>query len=236
MPTVRIASLSLSVGLLLVAVSACSQQQPPRPVAAASAPAVAPAEPQPVSPAALAAPDPVGVPALRPDPAACAASVAQAQDSGAHPERLSLEIAPAAYVRPADDAAMQRYLNTIEPGRVYQTADPASGAPQLEAVGGGATTVIPRLGSTSLAVRTVPGAPCTFLALQGGGFDDSGLSCATVLATADGIARVTYRADAGTVDDAAILVGSPDAVGTLTLMVHVHHPDSFMPAPAGVAP
>lgn len=164
------------------------------------------------------------------------ASVAEAQDGGQHPERLSLQIAPAAYVRPTDDAAMQRYLNTIEPGRVYQTADPATGAPALAAEGGGTTVVIPRLGSTSLAMRTAPGAPCTFLALEGGSFDDSSLSCATVLAASDGIARVTYRADAGTVDDAAILVGSPAAVGTLTLIVHVHHPDSFMPAPAGVAP
>lgn len=174
---------------------------------------------------------PAKTPALRPDPQACAASVAEAQSDGRHPERLSAQIAPAPYVRPRDSAAMQRHLDVIEPGRIYQTADPATGAAQLTAVGGDGTRVIPAMGSVELAVRTAPGAPCTFLATEGGSFAETRLACATVLASEDGVARATYHADAGTVDDATVLVGSPDAVGTLALTVHVHHPDSFMPAP-----
>jgi len=169
---------------------------------------------------------------MRPDPQACAASVVEAQRSGTHPERLTAQVAPAPYTRTTDPAALQRYLNTIEPGRVYQTADPATGAPQLTAVDGGVVQVIPALGTAPLAVRAPAGAPCTFLATAGGVFIETGLSCATVLAGPDGIAHVTYRADAGTIDDANILVGSSASVGTLGLTVHVHHPGSFLPAPA----
>lgn len=212
--------LSGVLGILVLCVSACSRTEAARSAAPPSTTVSAPP------------PEVFAEPALRPDPRACAASVAEAQDGGQHPERLSVQIQPPPYRRTRDPAELQRYLDTIEPGRVFQTADPASGAMQLTLVGSGATTVIPRLGSATLAVRTVPDAPCTFLATEGGAFAETGLACATVQANADGIARATYRADAGTIDDATILIGSPEAVGTQTLIVHVHHPESFMPAPA----
>jgi hypothetical protein len=217
------------VGALLL--TACASHERINASAHAStAPAAVPssvAAPQTASPAAI--------PAVQPDPRACAASVAEAQATGRYPERLSAQIAPAAYVRTRDRTTQQRYLDVIEPGRVYQTADPATGARQLEALGGAAVQVIPALGTAPLAVRTVPGAPCTFLATEGGAFAETRLACATVLAAADGIARVTYQANAGTIDDASILVGSPETVGTLRLIVHVHYPGSFLPAPAAAS-
>lgn len=152
------------------------------------------------------------------------ASVVEAQTTGHFPERLSPFINPAPFDAARFAADPQTYLNTVEPGRVFQTAEAGPDAlPLIAAIDH--IIQVPALGSTPLSVTGKPGAPVSFTILDGGMFENH-LSATTVVADEHGRAQVLYTATPGTVDDVQILVGSPLTVGTLTLMVHVAPPEA----------
>jgi hypothetical protein len=197
--------------------AAQSQNQPQSRTAPATVTAAPANVPSPAAPPAVVD---LGVsPAFHPQ----VASIAEAHRTGKHPERLSLDIAPAPFDLKRYEANPQQYLNIVEPGRVYQTAAAGPNAVPLIATIDRVIS-IPALGSTALSVRGKPNAPVSWTILGGGVFTHNRLTSTTVLTSAEGIATVTYEATPGVYDAVSILVGSPLMVGTLTLMLQVAEP------------
>jgi hypothetical protein len=147
------------------------------------------------------------------------ASVVEAQRSGLHPERLTPFIAPAAFDPAAFAKNPQAYLDVVEPGRIWLTAESGPAVTPLSTEQTDHIR-IPYLGSTTLTVRAVPLAPVTFTVLDGGMLPNH-LGSMTVRADDQGLASTVYTATPGTVDDVQVLAGSPLAAGTVTLVVHV---------------
>ena len=146
-------------------------------------------------------------------------SVAEAKQSGQHPERLSVMFVPKAFDKAVFDANPQAYLDVVEPGRVRQTAVPGKGVIQLQAKDSPLVKMVAG-GSTELAVVGVPGAPVTFAAFDGGIFQNQ-LNSITVLGDENGIARVTYTATRGTIDRVRVVAGSPLASSEVYFQVNV---------------
>jgi hypothetical protein len=207
---------------LVPAVPPIPGQVLPAPASAAQPPA--PQLPATVEPVAAippaAEPDVVGsTPSIPGDANANLRSVVAAARSGANPERLTPLIAPAPYDHQRFLADPQAYLDVVEPGRVFQSAEPGEAVPQLELVGNAIAT-IPQGGRTDLVVRTVPGAPTTFTSFECGAFANQ-LTSITVRADAGGLATATFSAPPGTLNDVSILAGSPLASGQVNFCVTV---------------
>jgi len=139
-----------------------------------------------------------------------------------HPERLSTLIAPKPFDAKAFAADPTSYLNTIEPGRVYQTAQPGPGVPRLRS-SSPAYKQIAQGESTTLKVQAPPKAPVTFTALDLGQFDNE-LTSITVQANEKGFAEAKYTSTPGTVENVHILAGSPVASGQVRFTVYVQWP------------
>jgi hypothetical protein len=135
--------------------------------------------------------------------------VADARKDTKHPERLSPLFMPADFNKAAFDANPQAYLDVVEPGRVWQTADPGPQVTRLNTKGPWMLDVAPG-GNVTLSVTGVPLAPVTFTAFDGGMFDNQ-LNSMTVRADANGEAHVTFTATPGTAGSGGlkILAGSP---------------------------
>jgi hypothetical protein len=167
--------------------------------------------------------NPVGVaPSVRPSTNANVASIAEAARSGRNPERMSMLIAPKPFDPAAYAANPQGYLNVIEPGRVFQSAQPGVGVPVLDIIGTGSLQ-IPVGGSCDLVVSTAPLAPVTYTTMDLGTFQN-GLTTITVRADAEGMAKAVYSASGGVIADVAVLVGSPLASGQVRFHVFVTEP------------
>jgi hypothetical protein len=165
-------------------------------------------------------PDFVGLtPAIPGDANANVRSVVEAARSGTNPERLTPLLAPAPYDHQRFLADPQAYLDIVEPGRVYQSAEPGEQVPQLDVVGDAVAT-IPQGGQTILRVRTVPLAPTTFTSFECGAFANH-LTSITVQADAEGVASAVFTAPPGTLNDVTILAGSPLASGQVNFCVTV---------------
>lgn len=119
---------------------------------------------------------------------------------------------------------VQRQLNTSDPERVFTTAKPAPGVPALTVVGSSDLRIITGQ-SVVIRVQAAPHELVSFRATDGGEFPNHA-GAITVLADERGIATTTLTAVAGTVDDTQVLAGSPGAVGTVGVMVHVLYPQS----------
>jgi hypothetical protein len=173
-----------------------------------------------VAPAPVTEPDLVGTtPAIAGTVNPQVQSVVDAARSGTHPERLSPLIAPAPYDHQRFLANPQAYLDVVEPGRVFQSAAPGENVPQLEVVGE-AYASIPQGSSVTLQVRSAPQAPVTFTSFECGAFSNH-LTSITVQADAEGVARAVFTGTPGTLNDVAILAGSPLASGQANLCVNV---------------
>jgi hypothetical protein len=162
---------------------------------------------------------PEGVNAPLSQAEANARSVVEAAQSGEHPERLNALVPARPFDRAAFEADPQGYLNVVEPGRVWQTADGAEGVKTLAAVGVAYKEVDPG-GSVLLEVEGEAGAPVTFTSLDMGAFENK-LASITVRAGGDGVARAVFTATSGTVNMVNILAGSPLAVGQAKFVVRV---------------
>jgi hypothetical protein len=124
--------------------------------------------------------------------------------------------------------AEQEMLRTVDPTRVYRTAAAKKGVPTLTIVGPSEQR-IPTSGSATLVVQAAPEALVTFATSDGGVFENNAASI-TVLADAEGRATAVMKAPPGTVDDVPVRVGSPAAIGTVVLLVHVLYPGSPLQA------
>jgi hypothetical protein len=135
------------------------------------------------------------------------------------PERLSPMLAPEPFDRDAFAADPQTYLDTIEPGRVYQTAQPGADVPRVRVVGFSFFKI--RQGeSVELKVEAAPLAPVTFTSFDAGAFENE-LPSVTVRADEDGIATVDFYGTSGTFGDIDILAGCPLASGQARFKVEV---------------
>jgi hypothetical protein len=121
-------------------------------------------------------------------------------------------------------AAQAARIASVHPDRVFEDATPGPGVPAL-AVVGPSSQVIAAGATAAVAVQTAPNGDVTFTVREGGAFPN-GLPSITVLADGDGVARTVFTATAGTVDDAHIQAGSPQAVGHLLIPIHITYPGS----------
>lgn len=123
----------------------------------------------------------------------------------------------------------QTYLNTIEPGRVFQAAQPAQGVPRLRPLG--ATRQRMAQGSSvSLRVTAPPNMPVTFTSFDAGAFENQ-LASTTVAANEAGVAEARFTATPGVVGRVNILAASPVASGQSRFVVNVSRPASAPAVP-----
>jgi hypothetical protein len=167
----------------------------PRP--ADATPPIATAEP---TDAQVSEPDHVGrTPAIDGNANANVRSVVAAVNGGGQVERLTPLLAPKAYDHQRFLADPKAYLDVVEPGRVYQTAQPGEGVPQLSLVDRGYVS-IPQGGSTTLRVQSAPNSAVTFTSFDCGAFSNR-LTSITVQADAAGIAAAEFIGTPGTIND-----------------------------------
>lgn len=149
-------------------------------------------------------------------------SIMEARKTGKFPERRTPLISP----KPFDPVAYKNnpstYLNTVEPGRVWQPAQPGPGvtrikseSPKLVEMEQGQTVV--------LRVRVTPGAPVTFTSLDMGSFTNQ-LNSITVAANQKGLAETSFLATPGTINQVSVLAASPLTSGQLTYNLFVTPP------------
>jgi hypothetical protein len=150
-----------------------------------------------------------------------AASVLEALRTGAHPERLSLLHPPQQpFDRAAFEADPAAYLNVVQPGRVFQTKQPGKAVPALTVVGS-ACQHVTQGGSVALTVKGAPNAPVTFTSTDMGAFAENKLNSVSVRADDAGVAKVTFVAAPGALNDVNIMAGSPMASGQALFKVDI---------------
>lgn len=135
------------------------------------------------------------------------------------PERVSEMFTPAEFDLEAYRRDPAAYLNIVEPGRVWQMAEPARGVRAIEIVGPSFLEASQNQ-PVELVVQVVPDAPVTFTSFDMGAFGNQ-LTSQTVAADDHGRARVQYTAVSGTVALAAIQASSPLTSGYVSFTVEV---------------
>jgi hypothetical protein len=150
-------------------------------------------------------------------------SVIEAAATGQHPERLTSGAKPKPFDRAAfkadPDACLRTYLETVEPGRIWDVAEAGLGVKQLEAKTD--TVVEMKAGqSVRLAVTALPSAPVTFTSFDWGEFQNR-LTSVTVKADGNGTAAVTFTATPGTTGHVDILAASPLTSGQVKFYVEI---------------
>jgi hypothetical protein len=155
-----------------------------------------------------------------------AAVFAAIQNREADPESYAKAVSPLAKADPfdrekyvSDQAYRDSYLNTPQPSRVFDPAQPGKDVPQLRRISP-AFQKVKQGTETKLRVRAVPGAPVTFTSFDLGRFENQ-LTTITVQADANGVAEAGFTGPPGTIDDVSILVASPVTSGQVRLVVHV---------------
>lgn len=198
--------------------------RPPTDVAAQSPEAVASTKAGDSQTQPAGQPDPGRSPLIPLDANEHVKSVAVAlREPAKYPERLSSFIAPAPFDRAAYTADPHTYLTTVEPGRVYQTAQPGEGvkpllrsSPRYQRILQGETV--------TLQAQAEPGMPVTFFSARLGQFNNL-LSTITVAANADGVAEVQFTATPGTQGDIDVLAASPVHSQQARYVIHVELPE-----------
>lgn len=151
-------------------------------------------------------------------------SVHEALTTGRFPERVSAMTPPKPFDRAAYTADPQAYLDVVEPGRVWQPAQPGEGVPRIKAS-------TPRYVEAeqgepvSLRVEAVAGAPVTFTSFDLGAFQNR-LTSITVQAGDDGVAVARFTGTPGTINNVNILAASPMTSGQLRFVVNVQLPEA----------
>jgi hypothetical protein len=151
-----------------------------------------------------------------------------------HPERLSVLASP----KPFDAAAYKNnpsvYLETTEPGRVFQTAQPGEGVPVLKRVSADYSRVT-QGESVLLRVKAKPGDPISYTTFDCGAFDN-GLTSITVKADDKGVAVAKLTTTPGVYKDIHILAGSPMAASQVRFVVNVSLPETVAKSGSTTSP
>jgi hypothetical protein len=146
-------------------------------------------------------------------------SIAEAIDTETHPERLTPMIGPEPFDVARYQANEQTYLNTVEPGRVWQVAQPGENVPRIVSASAPTHYIAP--GETVVLRLNVPaGMPATFTSFDLGAFENL-LTTITVKADAKGVAQAAFTASSGTIGTVNILAASPVTSGQMRYIVYV---------------
>lgn len=156
---------------------------------------------------------------MRPDTNKQTESVAAAIRDGNHPERLSVIVRPEPFDAKAFKADPASYLNTVEPGRAFQSAQPGPDVPRLYGTSP-ARQHVRQGGKVPLRVAVPPGSPVTFTSFDAGAFSNQ-LTSITVQADAKGLAETEFTATSGTIANVHILASSPLTSGLARFVVNV---------------
>ena len=137
-------------------------------------------------------------------------------------------VTPADRVAPAVSAnqpatAPSHVSSSVAPSP-FTTAKAGSGAPVLKAAVPTRQTLRTG-GSAPVAVYAPPQTIVTFQTRDGGIFPN-GQATITVTTDEQGLARTIFTANPGTVDQVAVLAGSPGAMGTLSLFLDITYTSS----------
>ncbi len=162
-------------------------------------------------------------PPVDPNTNAYTKSVATAlKEPAKYPERLGPMFPAKAFDPEVFEEDPETYLTTVEPGRVWQAADPGEGVKRLKRTSSGYQRVL-QGESVELKVETVPGSPVTFHSFKLGQFDNQ-LTTMSVRADSEGVAYVNFKATGGTYGELEILAASPQASGQVQFVVKVDLP------------
>ncbi|NQZ57883.1 MAG: hypothetical protein HRT88_10525 [Lentisphaeraceae bacterium] len=112
------------------------------------------------------------------------------------------------------------YLDSVEPGRAFDAAQPGPGVKRLERIGKSSIRT-EQSETITLNVQSQNGMPVSFLVTDGGAFQN-GLSFITVKAGADGIASTEFTPGSGVIRQVRVRAGSPSNSGTLQWIVNVY--------------
>jgi hypothetical protein len=149
-------------------------------------------------------------------------SVVETIKSGKNPERVSVLMPPKKF----DPAAYQRdpqgYLQTVEPGRVFQPKQPGKGVKRIKRASPQFVRIKQNT-STRLCVQALPGAPVSWTSFDCGKFANQ-LTSITVQADERGLAETEFFGTPGTIEDVHILCASPMTSGQIRYTVHVERP------------
>lgn len=161
------------------------------------------------------------------DPASSPAieAVANAIKSGpasARPSMFSPMIAADSFNLAAYKRDSQSYLNSVEPGRVFQGAQPGEGVPVIKRVSSRKQKML-QGESVRLQVGVPAGAPVTFTSFDLGAFQNK-LTSISVAANSEGIAEAVFTATSGTIAEVSILAASPMASGRVRFEVYIASP------------
>ena len=142
-------------------------------------------------------------------------------------ERFSSFVLPESFDRRGFDVNQrgyaEQYAEEVEPGRVFESAQPEERGIALYSRSGTFSRVL-QGESVRLQVQASPNAPVTFTSMGLGQFENE-LSSQTVVADEEGIATITFTASTGTKDEVSILAASPVVSGQVRFVVSVQLPD-----------
>jgi hypothetical protein len=159
------------------------------------------------------------------------ASLVEAFKEKKYPERVSPLVEPKKFDLAEFEKDADAYLHVIEPGRVFQTAQPGPGVSVLRPAGSRMHRVLEG-GSVKFRVQAIPGAPVTFSSFDLGQFSNQ-LTSITVRADKRGIAEVDFLAAPGPYVDMHVLAGSPLTTGQVRFIINVVAPEAAETPAAG---
>ena len=152
-------------------------------------------------------------------------SVAEALQDGSHPERLSVLMRPGKFDLKAFKANPKAYLDVVEPGRAFESAEPGQDVPRLAAITPRRVVVV-QGDEVALQVAAQPGAPVSFTSFDLGTFQN-GLTSVSVQANDEGMAEATFTGGPGTIADVHVQAASPVSSGQVRFTIHVTKPDAL---------
>jgi hypothetical protein len=152
-------------------------------------------------------------------------AVAEALLQKKHPERVSMLASLKPFNEKSYKADPSAYLNTVEPGRVFQTAQPGPNVPVLKRASADFCRVT-QGESVLLRVNAPAGAPVSFTSLDCGQFGNL-LPAITVQANDKGVAEAKFTTTPGTINKIHILAGSPLASSQVRFVVSVALPETL---------
>ena len=145
-------------------------------------------------------------------------SMIEAIETGKHPERLTPMVKPKPFNKVAFFNDPQAYVDIVEPGRAWQSAEPGDG---VKTIGTDREFYDVKFGeSVRLKALAYPSGPVTFTSTDLGAFDND-LSSITVIANEKGWAAANFTITAGTSGGVNVSAASPLTSGRLAFYVNV---------------
>ena len=146
-------------------------------------------------------------------------SIAEAASTGKFPERLSVMVEPPKFNKKEFSKSPQKYLDVVQPGRVFQVLPKGPDVKPIGEVGEQYFELI-QGEMAVLKAKADPGMPVTFYSGRLGQFEN-GLTSQTLLADENGVATAKFKASTGTHGDIDIIAGSPTRSGNARYLVKV---------------